>query len=89
MKCGYKSISIHAKPSMQKGKVQKRFYGNNGRHYQGLCSMTHFRKKMCVAVQRTQLWMQEDLEIKSQRQKTMKKKLRCKQEISLEQPQDL
>jgi len=41
---------------------------------------------MCVAVQRTQLWMQENLEIKSQRQKIMKKKLRCKQEISIKQP---
>jgi hypothetical protein len=30
-------------------------------------------KKLCIAVQRTQLWMQENLEIKSQRLKIMKK----------------
>jgi hypothetical protein len=48
--------------------------------------MAYFRKKMRVAVQKTQLWIQENLEIKSQRQKTMKKKLRCQQEMSLKQP---
>jgi hypothetical protein len=45
--------------------------------------MAYFRKKMRVAVQKTQLWIQENLEIKSQRQK---KKLRCQQGIPLKQP---
>jgi hypothetical protein len=75
---------------MQKGKVQKRFYGNNGIHHlKVLCSMTHFRKKMCVVVQRTQLWMQEDLEIKSQRQRTMKKKYVASKRYHLNNLQDL
>jgi hypothetical protein len=41
---------------------------------------------MCVAFQRTQLWMQENLENKIAETKNNKKKLRCQQEISLKQP---
>ena len=41
---------------------------------------------MCVAFQRTQLWMQENLENKIAETKNNKKKLRCQQEISRKQP---